>query len=115
MIIFRQRLRETRIKRGYTQKDVGNGIFVSNNEISAYENGHRCPPLEILIRLAEFLEVDFLWLVGKELKCITGPDKLINLSELDIKILNVLKNNEKVYKKFLEDPERTIKFIESKL
>lgn len=115
MVIFRQRLRETRIKRGYTQKDVGNGIFVSNNEICAYERGYRSPPFEILIKLADFLEVDFLWLIGKELTCITGPDKLVNLSETDIKILNVLKNNEKIYKKFLEDPERTIKIIESKL
>lgn len=115
MVIFRQRLREIRKKRGYTQEDVGKGIFMSKNEICAYERGTRCPPLEILIRLAEFLEVDFLWLIGKELNCITGSDKLVNLSEKDMKILNTLKSNPKVYEKFLEDPERTLKSIESKL
>lgn len=115
MVIFRQRLREIRKKRGYTQEDVGKGVFISKNEICAYERGTRCPPLEILIKLAEFLEVDFLWLIGKELDCITGPNKLINLSESDVKILNLLKNNEKVYEKFLSDPERVIKNIESKL
>lgn len=115
MVIFRQRLKEVRKERGYTQEDVGNGIFMSKNEICAYERGTRCPPLEILIRLAEFLEVDFLWLIGKELDCVTGPGKLVNLSESDIKILNILKKNEKVYKEFLIDPERTVKKLEQTL
>lgn len=115
MIIFRERLKEARKKRGYTQEDVGKGIYISKNEICAYECGTRCPPLETLMRLAEFLQVDFLWLIGKELNCIVGPDKLINLSESDLKILNLIRENEKVYKQFLENPERTIKSIESNL
>ena len=115
MVIFRERLKEIRKKRGYTQEDVGKGIFISKNEICAYECGTRCPPLETLIKLADFLQVDFLWLIGKELDCIVGEDKLINLSETDVKILNLLKSNEKVYKKIIKYPERTIKSIESNL
>lgn len=115
MVVFRKRLKEIRKDRGLTQEALGKGVFISKNEICAYEKGNRCPPLEILIKLSEFLEVDFLWLIGKELDCITGPKKIVNLSEADMNIIKALKNNEKLYAKFLEDPERTLKSIEKKL
>lgn len=115
MVVFRKRLRETRKKRGLTQEALGNGIFVSKNEVCAYEKGTRCPPIETLFRIAEFLEVDFLWLIGKELDCITGPDKIVNLSSDDVKIIECLKKNEKLYKISLNDPNRTIKQIEQNI
>lgn len=66
--MFEQRLKETRLKKGYKQDDVGKGICVSKQEICLYEKGKRKPPLEVAIKLAEFLEVDFLWLLGLENK-----------------------------------------------
>ncbi len=115
MVVFRQRLRQIRKERGLTQEALGKGIFISKNEVCAYEKGSRCPPLEILIRIAEFLEVDFLWLIGKELDCMVGPKKIVNLSEIDMNIIKALKANEKIYKKFIENPERVIKSLENKL
>ncbi|MDD6223673.1 MAG: helix-turn-helix domain-containing protein [bacterium] len=113
MVIFRKRLKETRKKRKLTQEALGKGIYLSKNEVCAYERGSRCPPLETLIRIADFLEVDFLWLIGRELDCMIGEDKIVNLSKEDIKIIQELRKNEELYKRFLEDPERTIKQLSS--
>ncbi len=115
MVIFKKRLRDRRISLGYTQEQLGNGVFLSKGEICAYEKGKRIPPLDALIRLANFLEVDFLWLIGMELSTKSGLDKIINLSSDDINIINALKKDSDLYERFLENPERVISQINSVL
>lgn len=114
MVIFRKRLKEIRKQRNLTQEALGKGIYISKNEVCAYERGTRCPPLETLIRIADFLEVDFLWLIGRELDCMVGEDRIVNLSEEDIKIIQELRKNDELYERFLENPERTIKQLNNK-
>lgn len=115
MEVFQKRLKEAREERDYTQQDVGNGIFVSKQEICLYEKGKRTPPIDVLIRMANFLEVDFLWLIGMELKIPVKENRIVNLSEKDIKIIDSLKKDRELYDKFLEDPERTIAEISNRL
>lgn len=115
MEVFQKRLKEAREERDYTQQDVGNGIFVSKQEICLYEKGKRTPPIDVLIRMANFLEVDFLWLIGMELKIPVKENRIVNLSEKDIKIIDALKKDRELYDKFLEDPERTISEISNRL
>lgn len=115
MQVFQKRLKEMREERNYTQKDVGNGIFVSKQEICLYEKGKRTPPIDVLIRLANFLEVDFLWLIGMELKIPLKENRIVNISNEDIKIIEALKKDRALYDKFLEDPERTICEISNRL
>ena len=115
MLIFEKRLKEARKVKKLTQEDVGKGIYVSKQEICLYENGKRKPPMDVLIRLAEFLEVDFLWLIGMELKITREEDRIVTLSENDIKIVEALKKDRMLYDKFLTDPERTITEINKKL
>mgnify|MGYP000136151810 FL=1 len=81
----------------------------------AYEKGKRIPPLDVLIKIAEFLEVDFLWLIGMEIECNKSDNKVVNLSDDDLKIINALKNDSNLYEKFLENPERVIAQISSLL
>lgn len=81
----------------------------------AYEKGKRIPPLDVLIKIAEFLEVDFLWLIGMEIECNKSANKVVNLSDDDLKIINALKNDSNLYEKFLENPERVIAQISSLL
>lgn len=115
MEIFQKRLREARKERAYTQQDVGNGIYVSKQEICLYEKGKRTPPIDVLIRMANFLEVDFLWLTGMELQIERKENRIVNLSDEDIKIIEALKKDKILYGKFLDDPDRTISEISSKL
>lgn len=115
MEIFKKRLKEKRKERKYTQEELGKGIFVSKQEICLYENGKRTPPLEVLMRIANFLEVDFLWLIGMEMKITVDENKIVNLSSEDVKIVEALKKDKILYDKFLESPERTISEISNKL
>lgn len=115
MVVFRKRLKEKRKELNLTQEQLGKEIFLSKGEICAYEKGKRIPPLDVLIRLANYLEVDFLWLIGMELEYNKNNDKIVNLSECDIKIINALKNDSDLYEKFLENPERIINQINNVL
>ena len=115
MQVFQKRLKEARKEREYTQQDVGNGVFVSKQEICLYEKGKRTPPIDVLIKMANFLEVDFLWLIGMELKIPLKENRIVNLSEEDIKIVESLKKDRVLYDKFLTDPDRTISEISNRL
>ena len=111
MVIFKKRLKDMRKQLGLTQQQLGEKIYLSKGEVCAYEKGKRIPPLDVLIRIANFLEVDFLWLIGMELECNKNEDKIVNLSDDDLKIINALKRDSNLYEKFLENPERTINQI----
>lgn len=108
MIVFQKRLKETREKRGLTQEQLGKEIFLTKAEVSNYETGKRKAPLVTVIEIARFLEVDFLWLVGMELDYEKDNDKIVNLSELELKIIDALRRDSGLYEEFLENPERTI-------
>ena len=111
MMIFKNRLRAKRKEMGLTQEELGKNIYLSKGEICAYEGGKRIPPLDVLIRLANFLQVDFTWLIGMELKCNIQKEKVINLSSADLNIIAEIKKNESLYERFLENPERAINQI----
>ncbi len=115
MEIFKKRLREIRNARGITQEKLGSNIYVSKQEVCLYERGKRTPSIDTLIRIANFLEVDFLWLIGLELEVPKTKNRIVQLSEEDIKIIEALKKNSNLYEKFLENPDRTITEISSQL
>ena len=115
MEVFQNRLKEVRQLKKLTQEEIGKAIFVSKQEVCLYESGKRNPPIDVIIKLANFLEVDFLWLIGMELKIPIKENRIINLSEQDINIINALKKDRILYKKFLDDPDRTIQEITNKL
>ena len=115
MVIFRKRLKEKRKELNLTQEQLGKLVFLSKGEICAYEKGKRIPPLDVLIRIARFLETDFLWLIGMELEYKKGERRIVNLSKDDLKIIEALKNDSILYEKFLENPERVINQINNVL
>lgn len=115
MTIFQKRLKDVRKDRELTQEELGKGIYVSKQEVCLYENGKRMPPIEVLIRIANFLEVDFLWLIGMELEYPRAKNRIVSLSEADIKIIEALKKDSNLYEKFLENPDRAIADITNHL
>lgn len=64
MIPLHVRLKETRKSRGLTQVEVCKILFVDQNTLSLFENGHRLPRVDMIERLAKIYDVNPAWLVG---------------------------------------------------
>lgn len=63
---FSDRLKELRIKRGYSQSELANKLKISKSTISMLEVGSRRPSFEMLELLGDFFNVDIDYLIGKE-------------------------------------------------
>ena len=66
MAKFNDRLKELRKARGMSQSDLANVMGVTSSAVSQYERGVREPQLEMMEFLADFFNVDFNYLLGKE-------------------------------------------------
>lgn len=64
--MFAERLKELRITRNLTLKELANAINVSDIAISRWENKLRVPNIEYLVLLAQYFEVSTDYLVGLE-------------------------------------------------
>ena len=110
-----KRIKDLREDNDLFQRDIANLLGISQQYYSEYESGKRTPPIDVLIRIANFLEVDFLWLIGMELEFPKRNNRIINLSEEDVKIIESLRKDSKLYEKFLTDPDRAIADISNQL
>jgi transcriptional regulator with XRE-family HTH domain len=61
---FGQRLRETRIRAGFSQSDLEEISGIPKARLSRYENGHVAPSIQTLERLARALTVSEASLLG---------------------------------------------------
>lgn len=60
-------LREIRRSKGLTQLKVAMDLNISREALSYYENGKRCPDLEMLLKLSDYFNVSVDYLImGKE-------------------------------------------------
>lgn len=64
--MFEHRLLEARKKKGLTQKQVAEQAEIHVASYSAYENNHKTPPVDILRRIANVLDVSMDWLCKNE-------------------------------------------------
>lgn len=60
-----ERLRRLRKKHGWTAKEVGKRLGIAESTVSGYENGHRSPPLDLLVRFADLYGVSTDYLLGR--------------------------------------------------
>lgn len=62
-------LHNIRRQKGYSQLKVSMDLNISREAISYYENGQRCPNLEMLVKLSDYFGVSIHYLItGKEFK-----------------------------------------------
>ncbi|MHA6377087.1 helix-turn-helix domain-containing protein [Streptococcus anginosus] len=80
--VFPERLKEMRLKRGMTQKELGEKVGVKQNTFTNWENGKREPNFDNLIKLADILDTSTDYLLGKTF--ISHHTKRIPLSEFDL-------------------------------
>lgn len=64
--MFGKRLRSARLKRGFTQQSIADKILISLRTYQKYEQGTRFPSYEVLVDLANNLNVSIDWLLGRD-------------------------------------------------
>lgn len=65
MSIFSERLRQVREKRGVLQLKIADDLKIGRSTYSNYEQGQREPSFEMLEAIADYLNVDINYLLGK--------------------------------------------------
>lgn len=116
-MLFGQRIKEERVKRGLSQQQLGDLLNVSKVSVCGYEKGTRTPSLETFNKLIEILGMTSDYALGNDVRVICDDDETytIKLSKEDIDIIRELKKNPKLYQKFCEDPKRVIEVINRKI
>jgi transcriptional regulator with XRE-family HTH domain len=112
-----QRIKEERIKKGYSQEQLGNLIGVSKVSICGYEKGVRTPSLSIFNKLVSVLDLDPDYALGNDVNAIAekGEKYTVNVAKEDLQIINILKKHPKLYNRLCSDPKRTIDLIARKM
>lgn len=64
--MFGKRLRAARIARKYTQQSMADILTISLNSYQKYEQGERNPSFDILVKIADTLNVSIDWLLGRD-------------------------------------------------
>ncbi|MBQ9624803.1 MAG: helix-turn-helix domain-containing protein [Clostridia bacterium] len=63
---FNERLKELRLQKHYTQKQVADDLKMTVSALSQYENGKRTPKNSVLIRLAKYYNVSSDYILGMD-------------------------------------------------
>lgn len=70
-----ENIRKLRIDKGYTQKEIGEYLGISQNTYSQYEIGVLKYPVDVLIKLADLYGVSVDYLVGRTNRKESYPPK----------------------------------------
>ena len=62
---FPEILKELRDKKGFTQKQLAEALYLSKTTISQYENGTHTPSIETFIKLADIFDISIDYLLGR--------------------------------------------------
>ena len=75
--LIAERLRIIRIKSGFKQKEIAEKIKLNPRTYSGYENEIGLPPIEALIRIADFYQISLDYITGRSdyLYGIKQPDE----------------------------------------
>lgn len=65
-MFFNKRLREMRMKRGFTQQNMADKLNVALRSYQCYETGSRNPSLELLVHIADTLDTSTDYLLCRD-------------------------------------------------
>ena len=83
---FAETLKTLRTKKGLTQTQLANKLWLNKSIISAYENEQRMPSLEVLVKLSYEFNVSMEYLLGIE------KNKTIDVSDLSDEQISAINN-----------------------
>ena len=72
--MFGKRLREARMARNMTQQKLSDAVGLALRSYQCYEQGTREPPLDMLVKLADILEVPTDYLLCRNLSILKSFD-----------------------------------------
>lgn len=111
-MIIGERIKKTRLEKGYSQKELGKLINVSKVSICGYESGTRTPTIDKFINLINALDVTPEYLLGLDISVIEDKTNYaIKMAKEDIEIIKELKKTPELYNKIVQNPKRTIELI----
>ena len=116
-MLLAKRIKDLRLERGLTQKELGKIINVTKVSICCYENGTRTPTLETLLDLANYFEVDLDYLLGREEHVVVEKTKMktVRMAKEEIYLIKELRKYENVYQLLSANPKRCAELIAKKL
>ena len=128
-MIIGSRLKEERLKRGYSQEQLGTLVGVSKVSISNYERGLEQPKMKRLQKLIDVLEISPNYILGKDVDVQVGAagfmvqltfaedceEYRFKISKMELEIIKQLRQHQNLYRKMCNEPKRTIDLIEMKL
>ncbi len=98
-MLLAERIKELREKKDLSQKQLAEIMHISQSSISEYESGNQQPPIEMLMQLADFFDVNIDYLLGRTNISISLnrlTEKISTRSgEIPVNDLFTLNNNEK--------------------
>lgn len=111
------RLKNLRLEKGLTQKDLGDMLNVTKVSVCCYEKGVRTPCLETLDDLINIFNVSADYFLGKDIPVIKEDtdEYTVYISKNELEFLKQLRLSKDLYNKSMEDPKRTIELIQKKL
>ncbi len=74
-----ERIRELREQKNISQKQIADIMHISQSSISEYESGNQQPPLDMIVKLADFFDVSIDYLLGR-------TDIKISINKLEQKL-----------------------------
>ncbi|RJO62802.1 MAG: helix-turn-helix domain-containing protein [Dehalococcoidia bacterium] len=91
-IIFGERLKSARQKKGYMLKELSAKVGISHATLSRYEAGKYNPDVKILNRLADSLNVSIDYLFGRTDDPAPRPAQAIQLIDIDQALTEVFQS-----------------------
>lgn len=116
-MLLSKRLKELRINRGLTQRELGERVNVTKVSICCYENGTRVPTLDTLTKLGKVLDVDVDYLLGYDnpVKPKGKNKKVTTMAEEEIEFVKGLREIESIHQLIIEDPKKALELISKRL
>lgn len=116
-MLLSKRLKELRINRGLTQRELGERVNVTKVSICCYENGTRVPTLDTLTKLGKVLDVDVDYLLGYDnpVKSKGKNKKVTTMAEEEIEFVKGLREIESIHQLIIEDPKKALELISKRL
>lgn len=63
---FGKKLKELRIEKNLSQRNLGEILSVCNQTVSFWESGNREPDLDAIVKIADFFDVSADYLLGRK-------------------------------------------------
>ncbi len=116
-MLLGKRLKQLRLEKGLTQRQLGELINVTKVSICCYENGTRTPTLDTLMELEKVFQVDLNYLLGNDKDVVDTHVKTrkVKMATEEIQFIEEIRKHEKIYELIIENPKRCAELIDKKL